>query len=302
ELAGVATALAGLETLAQVVAAREATRLAGVELQHGGYWYPGSGWLDPRAVCRALLDDRRISVMQHRGPVALQSHGDAWRAVNAQGEQLAVAPCAVIATGTASSGAPQLSWLPLRAIRGQTTQLPADQRSRRLDTVLCHSGYLPPARDGAHCIGASFNLDCQEPLPRREDQRHNLDALAAAVPSWREHLALLDEHALDCRVGFRCASPDYLPVAGPVPDYDAFLADYAPLRENAKRVIDTPGTYLPGLFVNTAHGSRGLTSTPMTAQLLASIICAEPPPLPRSLRRAVAPARFIIRDLGRNRV
>jgi len=58
---------------------------------------------------------------------------------------------------------------------------------------------------------------------------------------------------------------------------------------------------LPGLYVNTAHGSRGLSSTPLTAELLAGLICGEAPPLGRALCRALAPARFIIRDLGRNR-
>jgi tRNA 5-methylaminomethyl-2-thiouridine biosynthesis bifunctional protein len=56
-----------------------------------------------------------------------------------------------------------------------------------------------------------------------------------------------------------------------------------------------------GLFVNTAHGSRGLTSTPLAAELLASQLCGEPLPLTPRLHRALSPARFIIRDLCRNR-
>ena len=51
--------------------------------------------------------------------------------------------------------------------------------------------------------------------------------LAAAVPAWQETLQALDPAALQSRVGFRCASPDYLPVVGPAPDHAAFLADYA---------------------------------------------------------------------------
>ena len=66
--------------------------------------------------------------------------------------------------------------------------------------------------------------------------------------------------------------------------------------------VASRGSYLPGLYLSTAHGSRGLTSTPLAAELLASMICAEPLPFSRALCRALAPARFIIRDLARNRI
>ena len=86
-----------------------------------------------------------------------------------------------------------------------------------------------------------------------------------------------------------------------MPDMSAFRRYFAGLRGNARLVIPLRGQYLPGLFLSTAHGSRGLTSTPLAGELLASQICAEPPPLSRELGRALAPARFIIRDLSRNR-
>jgi tRNA 5-methylaminomethyl-2-thiouridine biosynthesis bifunctional protein len=80
------------------------------------------------------------------------------------------------------------------------------------------------------------------------------------------------------------------------------LRDYAPLRKNARQTIAIEGEYMPGLYLTTAHGSRGLTSAPLAAELLASMICCEPLPLSRELSRAVAPARFIMRDLARNRI
>ena len=107
---------------------------------------------------------------------------------------------------------------------------------------------------------------------------------------------------LSGRVGYRCASPDYLPMVGPVPDMPAFLRNYGPLRKNARQHIAARGEYMPNLYLTTAHGSRGLTSTPLAAELLASMICREPLPLSRELCRALAPARFLIRDLARNRI
>ena len=104
---------------------------------------------------------------------------------------------------------------------------------------------------------------------------------------------------MEGRVGFRCASPDYLPIAGPVPAREEFLQTYGALRKNARQVIQQRGNYVPGLYINTAHGSRGLSSAPLCAQLLASLICNELPPLSRELVRALSPSRFLIRDLAR---
>lgn len=82
---------------------------------------------------------------------------------------------------------------------------------------LCHQGYIAPAAGGGHCIGATFNLREQTRELRREDQRDNIEQLARAIPAWRAALEGLDLATLGGRVGFRCASPDYLPLAGPVP-------------------------------------------------------------------------------------
>jgi tRNA 5-methylaminomethyl-2-thiouridine biosynthesis bifunctional protein len=73
------------------------------------------------------------------------------------------------------------------------------------------------------------------------------------------------------------------------------------LAKNANARIKATGAYLPGAYINVGHGSRGLTSTPLCAELLAALITGEPRPLPRDLRQSLSPARFIIRDLIRGR-
>jgi tRNA 5-methylaminomethyl-2-thiouridine biosynthesis bifunctional protein len=300
EMDALAAALAGLPELAQVLAPAQAAALLGIDQPASGYWFPRSGWLHPGAVCRALANHPRIRVLEHCGEIRLNACPGGWRATAGRGRTWE-APCAIIAAGTVSSRLAGLDWLPLRAIRGQTTQLPGNADLGRLRAALCHEGYIAPARAGNHCIGATFHLDDSDPQQRVRDHQSNLDGLARAVPAWQGMLQQQDPAALDGRVGFRCASPDYLPLVGPVPDRSAFLRDFAGLRSNARLLIPLCGQYLPGLFLSTAHGSRGLTSTPLAAELLASQICAEPPALSRELGRALAPARFIIRDLSRNR-
>jgi len=301
ELRALPAALAGLEDLAQVLDAARASALLGIDQPAAGYWFPRAAWLEPAAVCRALLDHPGIEVVSGCGNVALEHTGSHWRA-RAGDAILAEADCAVAAPGADVRALPQFDWLPVRPMRGQVTHLPSTGPLQDLKAALCHEGYVAPARDGWHCIGATFEAGSGEPTPRPADHRLNLDRLAVAVPGLRDTLNSMELSALEGRVGFRCTSPDYLPTVGPAPDVPAFLETFGALRKNARHAVADRGDYLPGLFLSTAHGSRGLTSTPLAAELLASLVCGEPPPLNRSLCRALAPARFIIRDLTRNRM
>jgi tRNA 5-methylaminomethyl-2-thiouridine biosynthesis bifunctional protein len=95
-------------------------------------------------------------------------------------------------------------------------------------------------------------------------------------------------------------SPDYLPMIGPVPDTVAFRERFSALRRDARKTIRASGVFEEGLFVHTALGSRGLSYAALGAEVLASRLFGEPAPVTRELARAVAPARFVIRDLIRN--
>lgn len=301
DLAALALSLKGLEGFAEVLDAHAATEIVGLTQSQGGYWFAGSGWLDPRAVCRALLAEDTIEVRTERGPLELVQHGAYWHA-RAAGEVIAEADAAVVATGSDTAAIAQTAWLPLRKVRGQTTEVPATMSLRPLRTVYCHAGYITPARLGSHSIGATFDMDDADCSVRQADHATNLGQLAGALPEAGHELAALDPATLSGRAAVRCASQDYLPVVGAVPDVPAFTATYRGLQQNARRHIDLAAPCLPGLYVTAAHGSRGLTSAPLAAQVLASMICNEPLPLERSLSRALAPARFLIRDIIRGRL
>ncbi len=302
DLEYLADALVKVPDLASVLDAASASEHLGLAQTQSGYWLPASGWLNPPAVCRALLSNPLITVLENAGPAQLQpKDGGGWRAACDAG-QTVEADVAVICSGVDANQHPQTRWLPLQPIRGQTTDLPSAAPLDQLRAVLCHEGYIAPPIAGAHCIGATFGPNDSSTDLRPEDNRHNLAALAGALPAAADHLAALDPATLAGRVGLRCASPDYLPIAGPAPDRGAFLQKFADLRNNARQTIDSGGPVMPGLYVNTGHGSRGLTSTPLVAECLASTILGEPLPLSRHLQRALIPARFLVRDLKRGKV
>lgn len=290
--------VASLPGLVRGVDATAAETLAGIPCD-GGLFFPDSGWMHPAAVCRSLLEHPSISVHKNCGPLRLDNVDNRWRLQDKDGVLLDNAAVAVVACGTDSAELTHSPWLQLQSIRGQTSSVRSRGPLRSLKCVICHDGYLPPARQGEHCLGATFDIGDEDLSERPEDHRANLDKAAASLPALSEELQL--SAVAGGRAGLRCASPDYLPVVGPVPDAESFCADYGALRRNARRVIPTAGSYQPGLYISTGHGSRGLTSTPLAGELLAAQICGEPWPLPAYLVRALSPARFLVRDLVRNR-
>ncbi|MEE4191016.1 MAG: bifunctional tRNA (5-methylaminomethyl-2-thiouridine)(34)-methyltransferase MnmD/FAD-dependent 5-carboxymethylaminomethyl-2-thiouridine(34) oxidoreductase MnmC [Halieaceae bacterium] len=292
--------VASLPGLVQGLDAGQAEQVSGIAGCGSGLFYPESGWLYPGAVCRALLNAEPIRVLEQCGPLTLHPCPPGWQVRNQEGTVLAEAECAIVACGTDSATVAGTEWLRLQPIRGQTSQVESRGTLAALRTVICHEGYLPPAREGEHCLGATFDIDDTDPTLRAADHLANIEQVARALPALQADLPLAHADQLAGRVGHRCATPDYLPVAGPVPDLDPFCEDYAALRRDARQVIPGPGSYLPGLYLCAGHGSRGLTSTPLCGELLAAQACGEAWPIPAELARALAPARFLVRELKRN--
>ena len=93
----------------------------------------------------------------------------------------------------------------------------------------------------------------------------------------------------------RCASLDRLPLVGAAPDVPALTAlmQSAGHRRGRVPLSDTPR--LPGLFLLTALGSRGLTLAHWCAIALAARMAGEASILSeedKDLERALDPARF----------
>ena len=170
-----------------------------------------------------------------------------------------------------------------------------------LRTVLCGEGYVAPARQGFHSLGATHKFhDMSTSLSAREHVE-NLDRLGRLAPALYEALDAthLDPESLPGRAALRCSSPDYLPIAGPIVDASAFARAYALLARDATLKLEAPSPWLDGLYINSAHGSRGLITAPLAGEILAAYLENEPMPLPRSVVEALHPSRFLLRKLIR---
>ena len=290
----------------QFVNAEQASALANCPVPQRALWFPRAGWLAPATICQHLADHPLIEVRtQCRVHDLVRDENqkeEQWRLDTSTG--VLHADIVVIANAADTAALAPTAHLPLKSIRGQITALPQGLLRHQVRCVICHDGYLASTATGA-LIGATFTQNDADLQVRSDDHRANLQLLQKALPD----LLISAADAIDCtelanltgRVGQRCTTLDYLPIVGPVANPAAMRERFAALAKNAHATPTTPGAYCTDLYVNVGHGSRGLTSTPLCAELLAAQITGEPRPLPRELVQALSPARFLLRDLIRNR-
>ena len=198
---------------------------------------------------------------------------------------------------------PACAGLPLKRIRGQITRLPATLASQALNTVVCAEGYVAPPRGAEHTLGASFDFHNQDTTPSVAEHQGNLALLEEISSDLAQRLgaAELDPARLEGRAAFRCTSPDYLPIVGPLADPERFAEHYAVLGKDARQVPAVACPWLEGLYVNSGHGSRGLITAPLCGELIAAWASGEPLPVPRAVAEACHPNRFALRRLIRGK-
>lgn len=278
----------------------QAEARAGIALAHGGLFYPKGGWVHPPALCQWQTTQPNIQLLTHRDVLELRKVDDQWQAWDGD-TLLASAPVVVLAGAAEIKRFAQSADLPLKRIRGQITRLAQTTESQSLATVVCAEGYVAPARLGEHTLGASFDFNSDDLTPTTAEHLGNLQLLEEISSDLvaRLHADQLDAEQLQGRAAFRCTSPDYLPIVGPLADGQAFNQAYAALSKDARQVPDTPCPWLEGLYVNSGHGSRGLITAPLSGELLAAWLDNEPLPLPRSVAEACHPNRFALRRLIR---
>ncbi len=235
-----------------------------------GWWIPRGGWVAPERLCRTLLEGVHEHVRIDFGREAFRvvRDRDRWLVLDRANTTLAAAPVVVLANGLSASTLGIAGVPPLVSVRGQVTHLPPDP-TRSLRIVVCGDGYVAPLPQGGHCVGATFEPDSTALETRRDDHAENLARAERMLPGFAAALAPAQ---LGGWVGLRAATPDRLPLCGPL--------SYPPAETE------------PGLHLLAGLGSRGIIWAPLCAELLAARLDGEPNPVEASLVAALAPSRF----------
>lgn len=286
-------ALGWPEDMLRYLSADEAGRLIGWPVTTGGWHFPLGGWVQPPSLCRAALASSAHIRLRLSTPVAhLAPTIDGWAAIGPDGEVLANAPVAIMASGVAAPHFAQFGWLPQQAARGQVSHIPAAQ-ALPLNTVVCKHGYAAPLVDGWQLTGATLQYQDDDASIRDVDHRDNLARLEMMFPGSRVEINV--SH-LGGRTGYRPMSPDRLPIVGAVPV--VAMSDDGQVATPANARLTTLPRHR-GLWCAQGYGARGIVWSALMADLLLSRIEGEPLPLEMDLVDALDPGRFLIRPARR---
>ncbi len=278
--------------------------------------YPLSGFLTPGKLCQQLIEHPKIDFQGNTRVTQLTFIESQWqvktknfRQTKAQNHSQSEKFDAVVVCN--SYRAEELlpdQFMPAIKVRGQTAQLSQAQLTFDLpNKVVCDDIYLIPQGDGQLYLGATFEQETQDPNLRPESHKQLLNKLQTLTghtliepglnDDWSYRNSNLANGQPIGRVGFRFCSVDRLPFTGPVPDTASYANSYRDLWKG-KPVHHYPAAKnLQNLYVNIAHGARGITSSFVCADVITSYITRSSMPLPENLRHLIHPARFLIKEL-----
>jgi len=280
------------ESILQSLDAADMAMTGGTAMRQGGVSYPLAGWLQPQKLCEALLQQQpQIHLLASTDIQGMNHLNGEWQVRNASAI-VAAAPVLVIANGSEAARLLPTMASGLQAVRGQLTF--SQRREDELRCPVCYDGYVIPLGDGRICLGASYDRHSRDTTLREKDHRDNLYALQQVLPEFS------GIPITGGRVAFRASTQDHLPLVGPVPRTGFYQQHYADLYHGRPAYKYPLAEYEPGLYINTGHGSRGLTSCPLAAEVIAAMINGEPLPVAEDIRLATHPARFMVRDLKRH--
>ncbi len=261
----------------------------------GKYFHIHSGgYLQPFKACAELInasenikfypDSEVVDFVYKNEMYELKTHKKSFKA-----------PVLIISNAYEAENLLKKHSLSLQKIRGQVSFLPKAVQTKE---PLCAKGYVCPFIDGKQVIGATYIKDDECKSVRVRDNQENLDNV-------KEFLGGLkyDAKSLDGRVSYRCSSGDRFPIVGALGDVDFFKSEYKAMPwKRHKPHLFKEARYLPNLYISTAHGSRGLVSSILGANIIASMLDGAPIPLDKHLLDELNPNRFIIRRLQRQEV
>lgn len=280
--------------IVQYVSNETASKLSGIEIVHEGLLIPQAGWVNPAKLCESLTQHPNIKCTMNTEVLAINNINQGWQVSSSSGV-IAEAEYVIIASAMDAQLLAQTSHCQMQAVRGQVTLFSANHHTNQLKTVVCADGYLSPAIQGQHCLGATFSPNDANTDIREADHQSNLDMLNTLAPSWSSEINM--HYPLQGRASVRATTVDYMPYAGAV-------LDVAQLKEKPPRYNVSPDhlPWLKGLYVNAGHGAKGLVNAPLSAEIVASLIANEPSPVDCNLLSALDPNRFVLRALGLKRL
>jgi tRNA 5-methylaminomethyl-2-thiouridine biosynthesis bifunctional protein len=289
EQARQAALIAQQETaLFQALDAQSASEIAGIPLKMGGLFLSQAGWVKPKAFCKALASMPRITKMNHTQVLDIVKIGAFWQ-VKCNNDTLQ-ADIIVLCNANQLQQFSICASVAITPVRGQVNFFAPTPQSQPIKTIICSTHFLNPAVDGLHSFGATYAPNDRNPDLSDADTLENRRALQKISP---EIFKSIQSQQPQGRVAWRSHTYDYLPLAGQMLDEKALRTK--PPRYNASPA-DLP--WLDGLYVNAGHGSKGMITAPICAELIADLVTSKPVIIEKMLASKLSPSRLLLKELG----
>jgi tRNA 5-methylaminomethyl-2-thiouridine biosynthesis bifunctional protein len=271
-----------------LLSAKEASEKAGIPLNTGGLFLADAGWLKPTALCVALCEPSNIIIHYNTNALQLAQNNNQWQVL--AGKDAFEADMVVLCNANDVKQFTQCASVEITPVRGQLNMFKQTQESVAIQTLICSDHYLSPAVDGWHVIGTTYAPFEMDATIRDADTRENMQALRTISALVHQSV---DANSIQGRVAWRSQTRDYMPLAGQMVNADKLHAN--PPRYNANPA-DLP--WAQGLFVNAGHGSKGMITAPICAELIADLSTNSPLKVSAELASRLNPSRFLLRELG----
>lgn len=148
--------------------------------------------------------------------------------------------------------------LPVHSVRGQVSWIkPQDG----IDKNICYGGYITPqSSEGVHVLGATFQ-------------------------PWEADCDLKEEDHMDNLANYNAATGGHL-------TKDDIVGGWAALRASSRDRFPVVGSWYEGVYLSVAHGSHGIISGLMAAEIIMAQVTGMPVPASRAVLKALSPKRF----------
>ncbi len=179
-----------------LVDAKEASDIAGLEVEKEGMFLKRAGVISPWRVCSKLINGVEVKLNQWVEDAGALP-GDA----------------TILACGTKVTSFREAAHLPIKGVRGQVTFLRETAVSAKVKTTVNYGGHISPSLNGVQYIGATFQpwLKHTDLLP--DDDVQNIRNLCERFPA-----AAGEYEVVASKAGMRAAAGDHFPVVGRLSD------------------------------------------------------------------------------------
>jgi tRNA 5-methylaminomethyl-2-thiouridine biosynthesis bifunctional protein len=263
----------GLNEVAQVLTPNEISTAYHITSNEDALFFPDGGSISPEELVKRLLPEHTTI---HLSSKVKEVHSYDSHASLTLEDNTSI-PFDYILFGSAYEciSHTDTAWLPVEKIKGQLFSVHCPEQS--LPPIpLCYDGYaVPLPHKNELLIGATYEHNAHEEIFSDEVIFDLTSRLESHFPE-----ITINEEIIHKRVCFRTTSPDRLPLVGMIPRLDA-----------------SPTRYYGSL----GHGSRGTISTLLSAEIIASQINNETPPIEPEIIKELAPVRYLARAKKRER-